>query len=102
MMLGSGHDMKMESHNTDIKTESSGVAPKIEIASNKLTGYIDYDPKIVKEALASGQKVALFFHATWCPTCRAMEKGITSSLIPSDILIVKVDYDNSDELRKQY
>jgi thioredoxin 1 len=70
----------------------------------KLTGYMNYDAAKVSEALAAGQKVALFFHASWCPSCRALDSAINSSLstIPADALIVKVDYDTSTELRKKY
>ena len=58
----------------------------------------------VKEALASGQKVALFFHASWCPSCRALDKAITADAasIPTDALIVKVDYDASEDMKKKY
>jgi thioredoxin 1 len=70
----------------------------------KPTGYVNYDEMKVNEALASGQKVALFFHATWCPTCKALEKSINTEIssIPSDALIVKVDYDTSTEMKKKY
>jgi thiol-disulfide isomerase/thioredoxin len=70
----------------------------------KPTGYISYDEGKVSEALASGQKVALFFHAAWCPSCKALDKAINSSLssIPADTLIVKVDFDSSTELKKKY
>lgn len=70
----------------------------------KPTGYVNYDEMKVSEALASGQKVALFFHATWCPTCKALEKNINSEIssIPTDTLIVKVDYDTSTEMKKKY
>jgi thiol:disulfide interchange protein len=70
----------------------------------KSTGYTDYDELKVSEALASGQKVALFFHATWCPTCKALEKSINAEIssIPTDTLIVKVDYDTSTEMKKKY
>ena len=65
---------------------------------------MDYDETKVSEALVSGQKVALFFHATWCPTCKALEKSINTEIssIPSDALIVKVDYDTSTEMKKKY
>ncbi len=65
---------------------------------------MNYDEAKVGEALASGQKVALFFHATWCPTCKALEKSINTEItsIPTDTLIVKVDYDTSTEMKKKY
>lgn len=77
---------------------------KPEAMMQKSTGYVEYDAAKVTEALASGQKVALFFHATWCPSCKALDKAINSSLssIPADTLIVKVDYDTSTDLKKKY
>ena len=70
----------------------------------KPTGYMNYDETKVSEALASGQKVALFFHATWCPSCKALDKTISAEIssIPTDTLIVKVDYDSSTEMKKKY
>jgi thiol-disulfide isomerase/thioredoxin len=70
----------------------------------KESGYKTYTPELVASALASGQRVALFFHATWCPSCKALDRAITadSSSIPADILIVRVDYDTSTELKKKY
>ena len=77
---------------------------KPEAMMQKSTGYIEYDAAKVEEALASGQKVALFFHATWCPSCKALNTAIMSDItaIPADTLIVKVDYDTSTELKKKY
>lgn len=48
--------------------------------------------------------VVLFFHAGWCPNCRATEENLNADLagIPSDLTIVKVDFDNSDQLRQKY
>ncbi len=49
-----------------------------------------------------GTKV-LFFHASWCPQCRALDADITSNLSSlSDVTIYKVDYDTATDLRKQY
>jgi len=73
-------------------------------AMMKPSGYMNYDEEKVSEALASGQKVALFFHATWCPSCRSLDKAISSetSSISADTLIMKVDFDSSTELKKKY
>jgi thiol-disulfide isomerase/thioredoxin len=55
------------------------------------------------EAVANtdGTKV-LFFHAPWCPQCRALEASINDSDIPSGVTIFKVDYDTNQELRQKY
>jgi len=44
----------------------------------------------------------LFFHANWCPECRAYEQAILTSEIPQGVQILKVDYDNSQELKERY
>ncbi len=53
---------------------------KDEAKMMKPTGYMNYDEMKVNEALASGQKVVLFFHASWCPTCRALDSAINNDL----------------------
>lgn len=56
-----------------------------------------------KLALASSGKVLLFFHAPWCPVCRAIEAEINAgATIPSGIHILKVDYDTAIALRQKY
>ena len=53
-------------------------------------------------ASRAGTKVVYFFHAPWCPTCRATEKAIARDGIPAGLTLVKVDFDNDNELRQQY
>lgn len=65
--------------------------------------YAPYSEALFAEAVGK-KKIALFFHATWCPTCRAMEKDITANLgnIPSDAVIIQADYDKEIALKKEY
>lgn len=44
----------------------------------------------------------LFFHASWCPQCRQLDKEIGENKILSGISILKVDYDTSQQLRSKY
>jgi thiol-disulfide isomerase/thioredoxin len=44
----------------------------------------------------------LFFHAPWCPQCRALEADIESNTIPENVTILKVDYDSNQDLRSKY
>ena len=53
-------------------------------------------------ASRAGTKVVYFFHATWCLTCRATEEAIARDGIPAGLTVVKVDYDDETDLRKQY
>ena len=57
-----------------------------------------------KLSYAADGKVVLFFHASWCPTCRVAENNIVSNKedIPKGLAILKVDYDSSKDLRKKY
>jgi len=61
--------------------------------------YIKYD----EAALTAGTNI-IFFHATWCPTCRALEKNITNNVtdIPNGVTILKADYDSQTALKQKY
>lgn len=64
--------------------------------------YEAYDAS--KLSLADTGDVVLFFHAGWCPTCRALETNINAHLsdIPDNTHILKIDYDTATELKKKY
>ncbi len=57
-----------------------------------------------KLAMADHGDVVLFFRASWCPTCKALDSSIKSSIsaIPSGLTILDVDYDNSQALKQKY
>ena len=57
-----------------------------------------------KLAMAEDGKVVLFFKASWCPTCRALDGDIKASLgdIPAGVTILEVDYDKSGDLKQKY
>jgi len=58
-----------------------------------------------KIAMASATKdVVLFFKASWCPSCVAVDRDIKSNrkAIPESLTILEVDYDNSTDLKKKY
>ncbi|MFZ2255356.1 MAG: thioredoxin family protein [Patescibacteria group bacterium] len=103
-MMDDDMDKKMDDDMMSGTDMMSDDKMKPEAMMQKSTGYIEYDAAKVDAALASGQKVALFFHATWCPSCKALNTAITSNIsaIPADTLIVKVDYDTSAGLKKKY
>jgi thiol-disulfide isomerase/thioredoxin len=61
--------------------------------------YTDYHDGIIAET--KGTKL-LFFYASWCPQCRALEADIKERGVPDGVTIIKVDYDNSQKLRQQY
>jgi thiol-disulfide isomerase/thioredoxin len=54
-------------------------APKMDRAMQS-HGYMDYSPELVASALKDGQRVVLFFAASWCPSCKALDRAITADL----------------------
>jgi len=61
--------------------------------------YANYTENVIEST--AGTKV-LFFHAPWCPQCRAIEADITRRGVPEGVTIIKVDYDSHQDLRKNY
>lgn len=65
-------------------------------------GYAAYDETAFGEAV--DQTRVYFFHAGWCPSCRALDRDITANVehIPTDVVIFKTDYDSNRELRRHF
>lgn len=61
--------------------------------------YVEYSDAAL--AAAEGTAV-LFFHAPWCPQCRALEEDILAAGVPEGVTILKVDYDSRQDLRQRY
>lgn len=61
--------------------------------------YIEYSDDAL--GTTTGTKL-LFFHAPWCPQCRDLDESITTSTIPDNTTIFKVDYDSNQALRQKY
>lgn len=74
------------SSNTETPSDSGGT-------------YTDYDAATVA---ATPGDIILFFHASWCPQCRALDADIREKGVPDGITIFKVDYDTASDLRRQY
>lgn len=72
--------------------------PKVETLVTKWT-YVDYSASNLAN---TKWKIVLFFHANWCPTCVAAEKDILSKYIPSNLTILKANFDTEIELKKKY
>lgn len=114
-----GKDSKITAKEEKSKTEQSvqkdtkaAPAPEAEIKEG-VTGaeatapmaagtYEVYDA--AKLAKAKEGKVVLFFRATWCPSCKALDTDIHAHLkdIPQDVTILDVDYDKYTDLKKKY
>ena len=68
----------------------------------EVSGYTMYNASAVSDALAAGRNVILFFHAPWCPTCKAADANFLKETAPANTVVFKTDYDSNTDLRKKY
>lgn len=93
-------DEKMEK-SSGVAEEDTTMKDNVD-AMMKSGSYEAYAPE--KLMRAETGDVVLFFHASWCPSCRGLNADIEKNLsaIPSEVSILKVDYDTESELKKKY
>ncbi len=117
---GVGYSFSMQDKNDMMETEVAVQAPteseKVDMVDGKsmmseemakpeemVSGsYEAYAPE--KLSFAQNGDVVLFFRASWCPSCRGLDKDIKENLasIPATLKILDVDYDTETELKKKY
>lgn len=104
LFLATGDDEAQEI--TD--TSSNSVAPEQDSqpqnSDNETTEvsagqYLDYKQELIAEN--ADKDVIIFFHADWCPKCRALEETIKSGTIPENLVILKANYDTETELKQK-
>lgn len=61
--------------------------------------YLDYEDGAIE---ATAGPKALFFHASWCPKCRALDEELRADGAPDGLTVFKVDYDSRTDLRQRY
>ncbi|MBI9046567.1 MAG: thioredoxin family protein [Anaerolineaceae bacterium] len=95
------NDDMHEDDSDEITGESMDETESEKIQENGGT-YTNYSP----DAFASysgSQPFVLFFHASWCPTCRSLESDIEESLSElHGAAILKADYDTETALKQEY
>jgi len=102
---------KTEKQNTTSEAQKEAVTNEVKTPEQPNTqeavtasagSYETYSPE--KIARAETGDVVLFFHASWCPSCRALNGDIEKNVgaIPAGVTILKTDYDKETELKKKY
>lgn len=68
------------------------------------SGGVYQDYSLDKLALAETGDVVIFFQASWCPSCRALDKDINDNVgdLPQGVAILKADFDTETELKTKY
>jgi thiol-disulfide isomerase/thioredoxin len=89
---------------TSNTTTNKAITKTQDSQAQLLQPYQVYSPEALQAAQETDNKIVLFFHATWCPSCRALDSEITSNLaeIPENLTIFKVNYDAETALKQQY
>lgn len=87
--------MKKEGEDNMMDKSSEGEV----METKELSGvYADYDASLVGQ----NESTVLAFFAAWCPSCVAADKSLSWAEVPSDLTVLKVDFDSSTDLRKKY
>lgn len=95
-------EQKQMEGDTMMQKNDGAMMQKDDVMMASKGSYKVYSPE--KLAMAQDGKVVLFFKASWCPTCRALDADIKANMtaIPSGVTILEVDYDTSGDLKKKY
>lgn len=95
-------DAMMKKDDAMTQKDASGEMMKDESAMMQTGSYVAYAPERLADATKG--KVVLFFRASWCPTCRSLDKDIRANAakIPAGVTILDVDYDTAVSLKQKY
>ena len=66
--------------------------------------YLDYSNSNQALSQKNGKTIMFFAATAWCQTCSQLDKEIKERLgdIPTDVTILKVDYDNDRKMKAKY
>ena len=69
----------------------------------QMNDFKPYTAEAVKAAMGEGKTTLLFFHAPWCPVCKAQEPKVKAHLngAHKNVVAFKLDYDSNMALRKE-
>lgn len=88
--------------NNTVRSAQRSQSKTAEVATEGGGKYEEYSPDLV----GSEDITVLFFYASWCPSCTELKKNLQGDVengnIPTNMIILEVDYDKNKELRKKY
>jgi len=100
-MMKKDADVMINTGNVTVKNDTA--MTDIKEVMKKVGSYESYNASKVAMASAT-HDVVLFFRASWCPKCTALDKNIKANLsaIPESLTILDTNYDNSADLKRKY
>lgn len=108
-ILNNSNSSSSKNQTTQLNTIQSKIEesqPAEHVADASLSQrYVEYSEANLAKATENDGKAVLFFAAlAWCPSCQAADKDIKTNFdkVPSDITILKVDYDTAKDLKQKY
>ena len=89
---------------SDSMESATGTAPASASGDAMMTPgrYLTLEQYRADPNAAKAAHIVFFFHAPWCPDCRATDASLTTDGVPDGLTVVKVDYDTETELRQKY
>lgn len=88
----------------DMQAQQAGMAaPPSKAAMMTARDFAPFTREAFNAAADSGKTTLVFFHAPWCPVCKAQEPKVLAHLNGDarDVVALKVDYDTNLDLRKE-
>lgn len=97
-------DTAMQGQTSPVAETVMNQDPEKTMAIKSPGAYKDYSSQTLQAEQAKGSKVVLFFHAPWCPFCKAADKAFLEKIsqIPTGVTVLKTDYDSEKELKQKY
>lgn len=93
------HAMTSSAGASSTSTAGASDASSMTMAKGAYLSLADYEKQMADR---SGSTVVYFFHASWCPDCKATDAALMSQGVPDGLTVVKVDYDTATDLKKKY
>lgn len=100
MMKDEASDGESTEHSGDDSMKKDDMASSGDAMMATEGSYSDYDE--AKLANADKGNVVIFFHASWCPTCKNANDNFNADDAPEGLTLLKTDFDNSKDLRQKY
>lgn len=85
------------------KVEEVTTAPEMaDSVATDSSAYVPYSEAAY--TAAADKKRVIFFHASWCPTCKVANEDFekNAAKISGDIVVFKTDYDTQKALKEKY